>query len=131
VQNAALEQKDPLLIYKLESFNLFKAMMERINGEVIGFLARAGLPSAQPQVQEAQAPRAPQQRLQTSRTDVAQSGGSRQSAPAPSGGQGPRGPMPPQGPRQPIAPVRVEQEPGRNDPCPCGSGKKYKQCHGK
>ncbi|HRD51660.1 MAG TPA: SEC-C metal-binding domain-containing protein [Flavobacteriales bacterium] len=39
--------------------------------------------------------------------------------------------MPPQGPRQPITPVRVEKEPGRNDPCPCGSGKKYKQCHGK
>jgi preprotein translocase subunit SecA len=131
VQNAALEQKDPLLIYKLESFNLFKAMMERINGEVIGFLARAGLPSAQPQVQEAQAPRAPQQRLQTSRTDVAQAGGSRSAAPAPSGNSAPRGPMPPQGPRQPIAPVRVEKTPGRNDPCPCGSGKKYKQCHGK
>jgi preprotein translocase subunit SecA len=131
VQNAAIEQKDPLLIYKLESFNLFKAMMQRINGEVIGFLARAGLPSAQPNVQQAQAPREPQQRLQTSRTDVAQSSAPRQSAPAPSSGQGPRGPMPPQGPRQPIAPVRVEKEPGRNDPCPCGSGKKYKQCHGK
>ncbi|MCB9183111.1 MAG: preprotein translocase subunit SecA [Flavobacteriales bacterium] len=135
VQNAAIEQKDPLLIYKLESFNLFKAMIERINGEVVGFLARAGLPSAQPQVQEAQAPRAPQQRLQTSRTDVPQYSGSQASTssrPAPTAGGGARGPMPPpQGPRQPVAPVRVEKAPGRNDPCPCGSGKKYKQCHGK
>jgi preprotein translocase subunit SecA len=134
VQNAAIEQKDPLLIYKLESFNLFKAMLERINGEVIGFLARAGLPSAQPQVQEAQAPRPPQQRLQTSRTDTPQFGGGSTTGtrPAPQGG-GQRGPMPPPAgaPRQPIAPVRVEKEPRPNDPCPCGSGKKYKQCHGK
>jgi preprotein translocase subunit SecA len=136
VQNAAIEQKDPLLIYKLESFNLFKAMIERINGEVVGFLAKAGLPSAEPQVQQAQAPRAPQQRLETSRTEVPQFSGGRSSAPAPrpSAGQPApgRGPMPPpQGPRQPVAPVRVEKAPGRNDPCPCGSGKKYKQCHGK
>ncbi|HRH38492.1 MAG TPA: SEC-C metal-binding domain-containing protein, partial [Flavobacteriales bacterium] len=134
VQNATYEQKDPLLIYKLESFNLFKAMIERMNGEVIGFLARAGLPSAQPQVQQAQAPRAPQQRLQTSRTETPQfSGGSRTSAPRPAGGGAPpaRGPMPPQGPPQPVAPVRVEKKAGRNDPCPCGSGKKFKQCHGK
>ncbi len=135
VQNATYEQKDPLLIYKLESFNLFKAMMERMNGEVIGFLARASLPSAQPAVQEAQAPRAPQQRLQTSRTETPQfSGASRSAAPTrPAGGPPPpqRGPMPPQGPPQPVAPVRVEKKAGRNDPCPCGSGKKFKQCHGK
>ncbi|MBL7980520.1 MAG: preprotein translocase subunit SecA [Flavobacteriales bacterium] len=136
VQNAAIEQKDPLLIYKLESFNLFKAMIERINGEVVGFLAKAGLPTAEPQVQQAQAPRAPQQRLETSRTEVPQFSGGRSSAPAPrptAGQPAPgRGPMPPpQGPRQPVAPVRVEKAPGRNDPCPCGSGKKYKQCHGK
>jgi len=135
VQNASIEQKDPLLIYKLESFTLFKAMIERINGEVIGFLARAGLPSAQPAVQQAQEPRAPQQRLQTSRTETPQFAGAARSAaaprPAPSSGGPMRGPMPPQGPRQPIAPVRVEKKAGRNDPCPCGSGKKFKQCHGK
>ncbi len=135
VQNATYEQKDPLLIYKLESFNLFKAMIERMNGEVIGFLARAGLPSAQPQVQRTQAPPPPQQRLQTSRTETPQfSGASRPAPTAPrpaSASQAPRGPMPPQGPPQSVAPVRVEKKAGRNDPCPCGSGKKYKQCHGK
>jgi preprotein translocase subunit SecA len=136
VQNAAIEQKDPLLIYKLESFNLFKAMMERINEQVIGFLVRAGLPTQQPNVQQAQAPRAPQQRLQTSRTEVPQyAGASRSSAPAPrpaAGGAPMRGPMPPQGPPRRVEQVvRAEKKVGRNDPCPCGSGKKYKQCHGK
>jgi len=65
VQNASIEQKDPLLIYKLESFKLFDAMVARISGEVVSFLVRAGLPTAQPQVQQAQAPRPPQQKLQT------------------------------------------------------------------
>jgi preprotein translocase subunit SecA len=136
VQNASIEQKDPLLIYKLESFNLFKAMIDRMNGEIVGFLAKAGLPSAQPQVQEAPAPRPPQQRVETSRTEVPQFSSARPSAPAPRPTSGPAAPggnmaPPPQGPRQPIAPVRVDKAPGRNDPCPCGSGKKYKQCHGK
>ncbi len=129
VQNAAIEQKDPLLIYKLESFKLFKDMIERINNEVVGFLSKAGLPSAQPQVQQAQASRAPQQQLRTGRSEVgAPAGAVRGAAASASGG---RGNMPPQGPRQPIAPVRVEKKVGRNDPCPCGSGKKFKQCHGK
>ncbi|MCB0765541.1 MAG: SEC-C domain-containing protein, partial [Flavobacteriales bacterium] len=136
VQNASIEQKDPLLIYKLESFDLFKAMIDRINGEVIGFLAKAGLPSAQPNVQEARTPSAPaQQRLRTSRTESPQYAGARSSTASPRPTAGPavpgRGAMPPQGPRQPIAPVRVEKKVGRNDPCPCGSGRKYKQCHGK
>jgi len=131
VQNASIEQKDPLLIYKLESFKLFKAMIERINGEVVGFLAKAGLPAAQPEVQQAPAPREPQQRLQTGRDEVGApaKAAARQAAPV---GSGPaRGPMPPQGPRPPMEPVRVEKKVGRNDPCPCGSGKKFKQCHGK
>jgi preprotein translocase subunit SecA len=136
VQNAALEQKDPLLIYKLESFNLFKAMIDRINAEVVGFLAKAGLPSAQPNVQQAPAARAPQQKLQTSRTEVPQfAGGVRTQAapPRPAGtatAPPPRGPMGPPPPRN-TQPVRVEKKVGRNDACPCGSGKKYKQCHGK
>ena len=79
VQNASIEQKDPLLIYKLESFNLFKAMIDRMNGEVVGFLAKAGLPSAQPQVQEAPAPRAPT----TTRGDQPHGGAAVQSGDAP------------------------------------------------
>jgi len=138
VQNASIEQKDPLLIYKLESFKLFDAMVARISGEVVSFLVRAGLPTAQPQVQQAVAPKPPQQKLQTSRTETPQFAGASRSAPpqqqraaTPTGAPAMRGPMPPQGPpRQQINPVRVEKKVGRNDPCPCGSGKKFKQCHG-
>ncbi|HNK41182.1 MAG TPA: SEC-C metal-binding domain-containing protein, partial [Flavobacteriales bacterium] len=138
VQNASIEQKDPLLIYKLESFKLFDAMIARISNEVTGFLVRAGLPTAQPNVQQAQAPRPPQQRLQTSRTESPQFAGSSSSAaPAPQqrmaapAGRGPVPPHPGGPPRPPVMPVRVEKKVGRNDPCPCGSGRKFKQCHGK
>ncbi|HEX2617314.1 MAG TPA: SEC-C metal-binding domain-containing protein, partial [Flavobacteriales bacterium] len=140
VQNASIEQKDPLLIYKLESFKLFDAMIDRVSSEVVEFLVRAGLPTGQqqPEVKQAPAPRPPQQqqRVQTSRTEVPEfAGGSTGSRPAqrpaPAPGGPARQPMPPQGPRQPVQPVRVEKKVGRNDPCPCGSGKKFKQCHGK
>ena len=131
VQNAAIEQKDPLLIYKLESFKLFKAMIDRINGEVVSFLAKAGLPTQQAQVREAPAQQAPQPRTQTSRTDVPQfAGASRGPAPAQRSAGASRPPVGPPPPR-PTQPVRVEKKVGRNDPCPCGSGKKFKQCHGK
>ncbi|MCC6938487.1 MAG: preprotein translocase subunit SecA [Flavobacteriales bacterium] len=134
VQNAAIEQKDPLLIYKLESFKLFKAMIERINGEVVEFLAHAQLPSAGPRVDEAPVARQQQPQLQMSRSEGAGSSPQRAQAPGrpmPTGAPNLRGPMPPMGPRQPVAPVRVEKEQGRNEACACGSGKKYKNCHGR
>ncbi|MBL0128962.1 MAG: preprotein translocase subunit SecA [Flavobacteriales bacterium] len=134
VQNAAIEQKDPLLIYKLESFKLFKAMIERINGEVVEFLAHAQLPSAGPRVDEAPVVRQPQPQLQMSRSEGPGPSAPRasgQGRPMPTGAPNLRGPMPPMGPRQPVAPVRVEKEQGRNEPCACGSGKKYKNCHGR
>ena len=112
VQNATYEQKDPLLIYKFESFNLFSQMLEELNKDVLSFLMRAHIPLRD----ASEAPRqAPQQRkpdmsqLQTSRTDLVTNGGEPKS----------------------NAPVHVEKQVGRNDPCPCGSGKKYKNCHGK
>jgi preprotein translocase subunit SecA len=110
VQGAAYEQKDPLLIYKFESFELFKRMIQKINKDIISFLVKARLPlqTAQ-QVQGTAAPeRTDMSRLQTGRTDV--------------GGQQKR---------SKAEPVRVEKKVGRNEPCPCGSGKKYKQCHGR
>jgi len=137
VQNASIEQKDPLLIYKLESFKLFDAMIDRVSNEVVEFLVRAGLPSAEPAVQQAQErkPTREEQRMQTSRTEVpAYAGASTGAAPRQAQRPGPSGAQhmpPPQGPRQPVQPVRVEKKVGRNDPCPCGSGKKYKNCHGK
>jgi preprotein translocase subunit SecA len=132
VQNAVYEQKDPLLIYKFEAFELFSKLLDKINRDVVSFLVKAMLPQPkeeelkeQVQVQQ-QAPK-PQQdlsKLQTSRTEVPQfSGGTPTTA-------GAQRPMPNQVPK-PKQPIKVDKKIGRNDPCPCGSGKKYKQCHGK
>ena len=115
VQNASYEQKDPLLIYKLESFNLFDQLLVRISQEIVSFLNKGRIPMAEeaPQVREAQLPQSDAKKLTTGREEVA--GGGRQVAP---GGKG-------------AQPIRVEKKVGRNDPCPCGSGKKYKNCHGR
>ena len=113
VQNATYEQKDPLLIYKFESFNLFSKMLEELNQDVLSFLLRAFIPLRD--ASEAKAPAPAQQRkpdmsnMQTSRTDLVTNGGEAKS----------------------NMPVHVEKQVGRNDPCPCGSGKKFKNCHGK
>lgn len=118
VQNAVYEQKDPLLIYKFESFELFKRMLERVNKEIVSFLEKGFIPVQNPEnVQEArpQQQRTDMSKLQTSHTGSETSSGER-----------PQGPPPP--PRQ--QPAKAEVTVGRNDPCPCGSGKKFKNCHG-
>ena len=128
VQNASYEQKDPLLIFKLESVTLFDTMVNEINDGTISVLMRCSIPIAQPQeIQQApksamDEPSLPhlteshqnldepsetqRQQAQAARTDTRS--------------------------RQPITPI-VNNGPkiGRNDPCPCGSGKKYKNCHGR
>lgn len=111
VQSATYEQKDPLLIYKFESFNLFKTMLQKVNKDIISFILRASIPIQQPeQVREAQMPaRRSDSRLREERTDVINQRTSENSV---------------------TGPVKVEKKVGRNDPCPCGSGKKYKNCHG-
>ena len=121
------EQKDPLLIYKFEAFKLFNAMLLKINKEVASFLMKAGLPqpkegSGEIETKQEQAPpKTNLDNLQMSRPD-------NYAAPQ----QQAQGGGMPQEPQKPKAqPVRVEKKVGRNDPCPCGSGKKYKQCHGK
>jgi preprotein translocase subunit SecA len=111
VQNAVYEQKDPLLVYKKESFGLFKNMITEVNKEVVSFLMRASLPNeTQNAVQQArvQAPRKEQTQTSRSSSDASES----------------------EQPKPKAQPVRVEQKIGRNDACPCGSGKKYKNCHG-
>lgn len=120
VQNASYEQKDPLLIYKLESFGLFKEMIDSMNKKVVAILMRGQIPVREPeQVREAR----PAQRMDMSRyrTQKADSGSS-------SGQQDPTR----QDTRenQKTEPIHAEKKPGRNDPCFCGSGKKYKNCHG-
>ena len=123
VQNAVYEQKDPLLIYKFESFELFKQMISRVNRELASFLMKAYLPQEKrEQVREVQAPKnTEQQKWQTSRTDEVAVGS----------GSGSDGGDSEQKERPKVQPLRVEKTVGRNDPCPCGSGKKFKQCHGK
>ncbi len=116
VQNAVYEQKDPLLIYKFESFNLFKIFIDKVNKEIVSFLLKASLPT-QSAVQEER--RQAETNLQTSRPEMAAPSNDPQNP-----NQAP--PLP-----QKTQPVRVEQKVGRNEPCPCGSGKKYKKCHGK
>ena len=112
VQNATYEQKDPLLIYKFESFNLFEKMLLTINREISSFLSRASLPVNQDEnMREAKMPTSDNRNLKTSREE-------RVSAQR-------------TGEREKPQPVHVEKKVGRNDPCPCGSGKKYKNCHGK
>jgi preprotein translocase subunit SecA len=122
-QNAALEQKDPLLIYKLESFNLFKAMISRMNRDVLSMLFKGFIPQQQgQQVQETKAPKPqPQPKLQTSRSEDPVAVQKAMALAAAAAGQNERKQ------EQIINANKV----GRNDPCPCGSGKKFKSCHGK
>jgi preprotein translocase subunit SecA len=111
VQNATYEQKDPLLIYKFESFNLFSQMLEDLNKDVLSFLLRAFIPLRDASEARESAPQQPKKnmdQMQTSRTDLVTNGGE------------PKSKMP----------VHVDKQVGRNDPCPCGSGKKFKNCHG-
>jgi len=113
VQNAAYEQKDPLLIYKFESFELFKSMVQRTSKEICSFLIKADVPIQASNVREAQAPRRlDRARMKEERSDLlSQANANTQEKTRPQ-------------------PVKVEKKVGRNDPCPCGSGKKYKNCHG-
>ncbi|MEN6453861.1 MAG: preprotein translocase subunit SecA [Prolixibacteraceae bacterium] len=119
VQNAAYEQKDPLLIYKFESFNLFKMMIQKVNKDIVSTLMKGQIPISNPdQVREAETAR---------RTDMSKYSAQKTDSQEISRGRRPAGTPPPP---QKVQPVRVEKKVGRNDPCPCGSGKKYKNCHG-
>ncbi|MDX9747219.1 MAG: preprotein translocase subunit SecA [Paludibacter sp.] len=122
VQNASYEQKDPLLIYKLESFGLFKEMIESINRKVIAILMRGQIPMREPeQVREAR----PVQRMDMSRYRTQKDEAGR---PNTGGEQDPTKQDTRENQR--IEPVHAEKKPGRNEPCFCGSGKKFKHCHG-
>lgn len=112
VQNAAYEQKDPLLIYKFESYNLFKTMVEKINKGTVSTLMKGQIPMQEPErVKEAEEKRTDLSKMKTGRTEASAPMANRQ---------------PPK-----HEPVHVGPKVGRNDPCPCGSGLKYKNCHGK
>jgi len=110
VQNASYEQKDPIVVYKLESYNLFAQMLESLNQDVLSFLFRAFVPlrDANEQPQRAIQRRTDMSKMQTSRQNLSTNGEQKANTP-----------------------IKVDKKVGRNDPCPCGSGKKYKNCHGK
>ncbi len=116
VQNAQYEQKDPLLIYKLESYQLFSKMLQKVNREALAIMNKAYIP-----VRENNPDAVQQQRQQKAKVDVNKLQASRMAAAAAAG----------QAEKSKPAPIKVEKKVGRNDPCPCGSGKKYKHCHGK
>ena len=112
VQNASYEQKDPLVVYKLEAYNLFAAMLEALNQDVLSFLLRAGIalrddaparhtPAPAPAARNMSQMRTEHQNLTTN------------------------------GEQKSNSPIKVDKQVGRNDPCPCGSGLKYKNCHGR
>ncbi len=110
VQNASYEQKDPVVVYKLESYNLFAEMLENLNQDVLSFLFKAFVPlqDRPQQPQRAVRSKTDMSRYQARHTDLTTNGEQKANAP-----------------------IKVDKQVGRNDPCPCGSGKKYKQCHGK
>lgn len=136
VQHAVHEQKDPLLVYKLESFELFKGMMSRLNAETVEFLVKADLP--QEQVQEVKSTNrelAENAYEKAAVTSASGDMGSASTSTQPQRFQGSEGYQQAiqNSMNQPVKQIPVTADPkiGRNDPCPCGSGKKYKQCHGK
>jgi preprotein translocase subunit SecA len=115
VQSATYEQKDPLLIYKFESFELFKKMVQKVNKDIVSFLFKGNLPFLDSeQVQEAHQPvRTDMRNLKTGRDEGMEAARNQRTSEV-----------------QKTQPVKVEKRVGRNDPCPCGSGKKFKNCHG-
>ncbi len=121
VQNASYEQKDPLVIFKLESVKLFDDMVDQMNNRIVGILMRGQIPEIQRQEVHEAAPEQRSQRYNEQKDDLtdpaqkaAASHDTRESA----------------APKKQM-PIKKDKMPGRNDPCPCGSGKKFKNCHGR
>ncbi|HPH86116.1 MAG TPA: preprotein translocase subunit SecA [Ferruginibacter sp.] len=125
VQTAGYEQKDPLVIYKIEAYNAFKQMNDQVNKDIVSFLCHAGIPMEQTnagQIKEGREKKTDMSKMNANKTAV-EAAGSDYAANENDYFD----------PSTPVKqePIRVEPKIGRNDPCPCGSGKKFKQCHGK
>ncbi len=128
VQNASYEQKDPLVIFKLESATLFDNMVDDMNNRIVSILMRAQIPEMQQENVREAAPEQRSQRYNESKADI-NNGGERLTDPnqAAAAATDTRA----QASQVNRTPIRKEKMPGRNDPCPCGSGKKFKNCHGR
>ncbi len=121
-QSASFEQKDPLVVYKMEAYKLFEDFIYQINEEISSYLSKGTIVfSDGTTLEQARDQMTDMSRTQTNRTPEAEEQARRQAAAQAGGGQR----------RKPETFVREEKKVGRNDPCPCGSGKKYKHCHGR
>ncbi len=125
VQTAGYEQKDPLVIYKIEAYNSFKQMDDQVNKDIVSFLSHAGIPMEETntgKIKEGREQKTDMSRMNVNKAEI-DAAGDDYAANEKDYFE----------PSTPVkqAPVRVDPKIGRNDPCPCGSGKKYKQCHGK
>jgi preprotein translocase subunit SecA len=120
VQNARYEQKDPIIIYKMEAYNLFKTMLAGMNKDIVSFLFKGEIPGQQQEPQNIQAarPEAPKVKVKETKEELSSPTGVSEED------------LNTQEP-QVTQPIRKDQAIGRNDECPCGSGLKYKNCHGK
>jgi preprotein translocase subunit SecA len=126
VQTAGYEQKDPLVIYKIEAFGAFKQMDDQVNKDIVSFLCHAQIPIEQTnagQIREGRERRTDMSKMRQRKEEFATAGGPEHISAENDYID----------PSEPVKhePIRVERTPGRNEPCPCGSGKKYKHCHGK
>lgn len=125
VQSATYEQKDPLVIYKIEAFNAFKVMDDKVNKDIVSFLCHAQIPMEQTQagqIREGREQKTDMSKMNVNKDEIDAAGDDYAA--------NERDYYDPSAPVKQM-PVRVEPKIGRNDLCPCGSGKKYKQCHGK
>jgi len=137
VQTAYLEQKDPLVIYKMEAYQQFRNMTAEVNKDIVSFLCHASIPlqqpgrpdgAAMPTIKEGRQQKTDMSRTRANKEEVDRAGqeygANERDKFEPGGGGGTEV-------AEKQAPVKVGPKIGRNDPCPCGSGKKYKHCHGK
>ena len=130
VQTAGYEQKDPLVIYKIEAFNAFKQMDDTVNKDIVSFLCHAAIPMEQTnagRIREGREEKTDMSKMRQRKEEFAgatSSTGGHEYMSQENDYYEPSAPVKQE-------PIRVEKAPGRNDPCPCGSGKKFKQCHGK
>jgi preprotein translocase subunit SecA len=125
VQTAGYEQKDPLVIYKIEAYNAFKQMNDQVNKDIVSFLSHAAIPIEQTNtgnIREGREKKTDMSKMNVNKAEIDAAGDDYAA--------NEKDYFDPSAPVK-QAPVRVEPKIGRNDPCPCGSGKKYKQCHGK
>lgn len=126
VQTAGYEQKDPLVVYKIEAFNAFKQMGDQVNKDIVSFLCHCAIPMEQTNagnIKEGREKKTDMSKMNANKAQIDAAGDDYAA--------NERDYIDPSDPIQKHEPVRVEKMPGRNEPCPCGSGKKYKQCHGK